>query len=106
MKTRIKELRREKRMSQVRLSVELGVSQEAISAYESGRSSPSIANLLQLSKLFHVSCDYILGISDVRQIRSSTEIRDEDWALLEKYRSLDNSKRPLLLAFLEGLTAG
>lgn len=49
---RIKLLREEMRMTQVKLSTELGVSQETVSAYESGKHYPSIPNLLKMSELF------------------------------------------------------
>ena len=66
MANRIKQLREEYNMTQVRLSIELEVSQETISAYESGKHYPSVAALLRLSEIFHASCDYILGLSDIR----------------------------------------
>ena len=40
---RIRELREEKHITQVRLSTELGVAQETISAYEQGRHLPSVS---------------------------------------------------------------
>ena len=60
MINRIKELREEKGMTQQRLSIELGVTQEAVSGYENGRHFISMPCLLKLSKMFNVSCDYIL----------------------------------------------
>ena len=55
MANRIKQLREEYNMTQVRLSIELEVSQETISAYESGKHYPSVAALLRLSEIFHAS---------------------------------------------------
>jgi Predicted transcriptional regulators len=46
---RIRELREEKHITQVRLSTELGVAQETISAYEQGRHLPSVSSLMKLS---------------------------------------------------------
>lgn len=104
MQNRIQELREELHMTQVRLSIELGVSQETVSAYENGRHYPSVAMLLKLSALFHASCDYILGLSDVRQPYS---IRTPDAAtqkLLAQYQRLDERKRERLAAYLDGLS--
>lgn len=42
---RITELRKEKGMSQIALAMVLNVSQKMISAYETGKSEPSIATL-------------------------------------------------------------
>ena len=47
MANRIKQLREEYNMTQVRLSIELEVSQETISAYESGKHYPSVADYLK-----------------------------------------------------------
>lgn len=66
MANRIKELRNEFHMTQVRLAIELEVSQETVSAYEKEKHYPSFTQLLRLSTLFHASIDYIMGLSDVR----------------------------------------
>lgn len=58
---RIKKLRKEKKITQIRLSIELEVSQETISAYEKGKYYPSAAMLIKLRDIFGVSIDYILG---------------------------------------------
>ena len=67
MANRIRALREEINMTQIRLSTELEVSQETISAYETGRHNPSFALLARMSDLFHVRMDYIIGLSDVRK---------------------------------------
>ena len=55
---RIKKLRKEKKITQIRLSIELEVSQETISAYEKGKYYPSAAMLIKLRDIFGVSIDY------------------------------------------------
>ena len=65
---RIRELREEKHITQVRLSTELGVAQETISAYEQGRHLPSVSSLMKLSSILDASMDYIMMKSDVRNI--------------------------------------
>ena len=67
---RIKELREEKGITQIRLSIELSVSQETVSAYENGKHFPSVQSLIKISEIFNVSCDYILGLSDVKNIQN------------------------------------
>ena len=103
MKNRIRQLREEKNMTQVRLSIELSVSQETISSYESGKHYPSVSNLIKLSQLFHTSCDYILGLSDIRHPCVKTDFKNDDLILLKKYNALDPQKRALLHAYLQGL---
>lgn len=105
MKNRIKQLREEYNMTQVRLSIELEVSQETISAYESGKHYPSVSALLRLAEIFHVSCDYILGLSDIRLSYKINDLSAEEHQLLMKWNSLDTRKKELLLAYMDGLTA-
>ena len=57
---RIAELRKQKGMSQEELADQLGISRQSVSKWESGQSQPEIEKLLQLSKLFNVSTDYLL----------------------------------------------
>lgn len=103
MQNRIKELRKEAHMTQLRLSIELEVSQETISAYESSKHYPSVSSLLKLSEIFHASCDYILGISDVRSPYKSLSIEEE--RILACWHTLSKQKQSLLLAYLDGLSA-
>lgn len=57
----IKQLRKEKKLSQSKLANLLNVHQTAVSQWEQGRTMPDIEILKQLSNLFGVSIDYILG---------------------------------------------
>lgn len=99
---RIKLLREEMRMTQVKLSTELGVSQETVSAYESGKHYPSIPNLLKMSELFSASCDYILGISDIRTIMTGID-GDDDIMLLSRYHNLSPMERTMVKAYIQAL---
>lgn len=49
---RIKELRKEKSMSQIALGMELNFSQKIISEYENGKVEPSITTLKKLASIF------------------------------------------------------
>ena len=66
MENRIRELRSELHMTQARFGEELGVTQETVSCYESGRIYPSFTQLCRMAKLFGTSVDYIMGLSDAR----------------------------------------
>ena len=61
---RLKDLRKEKTLSQADLAKELGVSQRSISSWETGFRQPDFETLEILAKYFGVSTDYLLGISD------------------------------------------
>lgn len=54
-------LRKARNMSQEELAEQLGVSRQAVSRWEVGSALPDASNILQLSKLFGVSADYLLN---------------------------------------------
>lgn len=61
---RLKQLRKEMGLSQKSLSEHLGVTQQAVGKWETGRSSPDPSTLARLASLLETSADYLLGISD------------------------------------------
>lgn len=103
MQNRIKELRQKNHMSQVRLSIELEVSQETVSAYEKGKHYPSFQTLLKLSEIFHSSIDYIMGLSDKNIFYSSNNLTSEETELLRLFHMLNPRGKELALAYIEGL---
>ena len=63
-KTRLKELRLSRKLSQQALGLELKVSQAAIARWEAGTQIPNIENAIAIAKFFSVTADYLLGLSD------------------------------------------
>ena len=61
---RLLSLRREKGLSQKQLGEAVGLSHKAISTIESGTRGTTIDKLVALAYYFHVSTDYLLGITD------------------------------------------
>ena len=62
---RIKELRKNKGLSQEELGEYFSISGPAVSKWESGLSEPDNLTLIKLSNFFGVSTDYLLGKSDL-----------------------------------------
>lgn len=60
----IKLLREKEGLTQTELGEKLGVIKQTISNQENNISEPNIDTLIQLSKIFRVTVDYILGLSD------------------------------------------
>ena len=58
---RLKELRKEKNISQLELAKLLNMTKMAISHWESGHSEPSISQLIEISNYFDVTVDYLIG---------------------------------------------
>lgn len=62
---RLRQLREEKDLKQTTVASDLGVSRTTLSNYEAGM-RPSIENAIALAKYYHVSLDYIIGLSAER----------------------------------------
>lgn len=87
MRTRIKELRLEKKMTQQALAKQLGINQTSLSKIESGISIPDALLLANLSRFFHVTTDYILFLSEERLTADS--LLADNMRNLKKYRHLN-----------------
>ena len=58
---RLKELRKKKGISQLRLASDLNTTQNTISRYETGEREPGIDELIKIADYFNVSVDYLIG---------------------------------------------
>lgn len=56
----LKKLRKERGITQLKLAMDLSISREALSYYETGSRNPDLQMLLILSDYFHVSIDYLI----------------------------------------------
>ncbi|MBR4021955.1 MAG: helix-turn-helix transcriptional regulator [Ruminococcus sp.] len=62
---RIKELRLNLGLNQVEFSKLLNVTKQSVSNWENNNILPSIDMLINISKKFSVSADYLLGLSEI-----------------------------------------
>ena len=74
---RIKELRRQKDMTQEQLAELLGITSAAVSGWECGRNAPDISQIPQLCQIFSVSADMLLNIDLSNQIHRIDEIIEQ-----------------------------
>lgn len=61
---RLKEIRKAKKISQLKLALDLHTSQNTISRYETGEREPGIKELIDIADYFNVSIDYLLERTD------------------------------------------
>ena len=61
---RLKQIRKAKGISQLKLAMDLNTSQNTLSRYETGEREPGIRELIQLADYFLVSVDYLLERTD------------------------------------------
>lgn len=85
---RIKALRVERALTQKELGERLEVSEVSVRCWENGTKSPSMGAIIALSNLFHVSTDYLLGVS-VDEMRDNNLLSQQESVLLSNYRILD-----------------
>ena len=57
---RLKELRKSRGISQIKLAIDLNTNQNTISRYETGEREPGINELIKIADYFNVSIDYLL----------------------------------------------
>lgn len=61
---RLKELRTKRDISQLKLAIALGITQNSISRYENGEREADYKTLIAIADYFGVSVDYLLGRTD------------------------------------------
>jgi DNA-binding XRE family transcriptional regulator len=66
MRTRVKELRKQRNISQMTLATWVGCSQNTISKIEKGDCDPKVSLIMEIAAYFGVSVDYVLGESKYR----------------------------------------
>ena len=64
MEFRLKELRKERNISQLRLALDLNMNQNTISRYENMEREADYGTLIKFADYFDVSLDYLLGRAD------------------------------------------
>ena len=61
---RLKYLREQKKLSQLKLAMDLNMNQNSISRYETGARQADYATLIKFADYFNVSIDYLLERTD------------------------------------------
>ena len=56
----LKKIRKMKNLNQQKVAMDLNISREALSFYENGKREPSLTMLVNMSKYFNVSIDYLI----------------------------------------------
>ena len=101
----LKELRESNCITQEQLARQIDVSRSTIAGYESKNREPDFDKLLALSRLFHVSVDYLLtGQQNLEFSRLTTPKPDEhiiDRKVIKIYKSLGFEEKKDVLKYVE-----
>lgn len=92
---RFKNLRKDRKLSQEQLSVELHVSRQAISKWETGV-LPDVENLINIAKFFNCSLDYLVGIEDVK-------LKEMDVSYEKHFKKIESMSLYISIACIIGL---
>lgn len=79
----------------------LGIPSTTLRNYETDAREPGHTFLKQISEFFNVSFDYLLCLTDDKEVLKSFRLRESEQAMVEKYRNLDNHGKELVDLVLE-----
>lgn len=61
---RLKDMRQDHDLTQKEVAALLGIDQRVYSNYETGKREIPVHHLIQLAKYYHISTDYLLGLTN------------------------------------------
>ena len=92
MGNRLKSLRTDKKLTQKQVADRIGLAISAISSYESGIRCPSYDILVKFAQMYHVSTDYLIGMTTMRSI-DVTGLAEDEIALIAQLADMLRSKK-------------
>lgn len=103
----IRDLRKEKRVSQTELAKIVGVSQTTVTAWETGKAEPSSSAVSNLADYFNVTTDYLLGRPEKKDDDSKPAAVDDLDEMIDNARSfggkqMTENDREIIKAYLKG----
>lgn len=106
-KNNLKQIRNNKGLLQTKVAMDLNITQETVSSYETGRVLPSSDMLINLANYYNTSIDYLLCRTKfdmpIDNIKPNN-ITDKDFIILNKINKLSISDRNKIEAYIDGLT--
>lgn len=70
-------LRKGRDLTQEQLAGQLNVSRQSISKWESGQVIPEVEKIIELSKVFNVTLDYLLKPSEIDELSVKTDMLEQ-----------------------------
>ncbi len=78
MKIRLKELRIKRKISQLKLAMDLGMNQNSISRYETGQRQADYDTLIKFADYFNVSIDYLLERTEIPYMAKNGQNKEDE----------------------------
>lgn len=70
-------LRKSREWTQEQLAERLNVSRQSVSKWESGQAMPETEKMIEISKIFNVTVDYLLKPSEIDELSLKTEVLEQ-----------------------------
>ena len=94
--TRLKLLRKHRKISQAKLAHVLGLTQQSVAKWEKNQSEPQPSTLKMIANYFNVTVDFLLDNEKEEPLFTEEELR-----LVESYRQLDNPDKAIVFSVLD-----
>ena len=98
---RLKELRKEKKLSQKEIAKEMSISEKTLSRWENGESQIKPEKAQQLAKYFGVSVGYLLGYEEAKTLENILKDAEEYLEMTEDDLLSDNYSSRIKIALSE-----
>ena len=94
MQNRLKELRNKKHLTLKELGEQVGMPNNTLSQYETGKREPKLETWQKLADFFNVPVDYLLGISKDRSTLTIDDLNPEEQDAYERITDLLSQEYP------------
>ena len=92
-KARLYELRENANMKQTDLAAQVSLKSGAISKYEKGVAQPSMETIIRFAEIFHVSVDYLLGVSSIPNPYTAEKFTPKETDIILRFRQLSRENQ-------------
>ncbi|WP_049730468.1 XRE family transcriptional regulator [Dorea sp. D27] len=97
---KLKKIREKTSMNKKEFASYLGVKYTTYNGYETGNREPASDFLILISKKMDVSVDYIMGLTDEKDIMHSYELKSGEYEHIKKYRLLSERGKEEIVDFV------
>ena len=101
---RLKILRKQRGLSQLKLAMDLNMNQNSISRYENGEREADYATLIKFADYFNVSLDYMVGRTDIKEMVEKTkmsDLTDKETLLIKLFRTLNEKQKDCIISLID-----
>ena len=103
MPNRIRELRKQNGLTMKRLGDIIGIAENVVSRYETGKRQPDIETQVKLSRYFNVTVGYLMGVEDSQDTETDSSPDPVRQAAMDLFDTIPEDRRAVALEYLRFL---